>query len=570
MLPLVSPPIAAARSPVTRTSPIRQPRLARTIEWIVLLAALVYCADRALPRSWRHLSTDFPNYYITARLLHEGYATHRIYDWTWLQRQKDRMGILRSDQPVVGFVPNPPFSALPVWPLTYWPPLTAKHIWIACNLLLLIGVAVLLRSLTRLEWRRIALIVGLSYPLLRNLEYGQYYVVLLAIITAALFLYVRERRFAAGVLVGIAGGVKIFPIFFLLYFARKRDMRAALGVAAGLLATLAVSLRLFGLEAHRIYWQQVLPWALRGEALDPYALSANSISALLHKLLIFEPQWNPRPVAHAPALFAWLHPAAQMLVLAPAIFLASPMDRSAKPLQLEWSAFLVALLTISTLPSSYHFTLFILPVTVMTAVLLREKKYSALALLAILYLAVSFPLWPRPGGDGWWALAAVPRLYLLLGLCAQCYFTLSRGGNHSADLRIDRWKWAAALAMLLGVQILSTLHHQRGVYDRYGARIAISPDILSAVEPSVREQKIDFIAMRVDGYSLASVGGPSPPALEEADELSHTSARATAWVEEAHRESRIVKLGTGTTARIEVNARSNASRHCSHAGGLRC
>src|ERR1700678_1359055 len=154
-------------------------RLIPAVEWIVLIAVALYIDGRALPRAWDQLNTDFPVYYVTGRLFREGYRTARIYEWIWLQRQKNRMGIRRGDQPVVGFVPNTPFSALLVSPLTRWPPLTAKRIWIVINLALLVAVAVLLRWLTRMGWRRIALVLGLSYPLLRNLEYGQHYVIIL-------------------------------------------------------------------------------------------------------------------------------------------------------------------------------------------------------------------------------------------------------------------------------------------------------------------------------------------------------------------------------------------------------
>src|SRR5580704_15283600 len=108
--------------------------IAKACEWIIVAAALAYFAGRGLPRAWQSLNTDFPNYYITARLLREGYSTTHLYEWIWLQRQKDRMGIRASDQPVVGFLPDTPFSALLVWPLTHWLPLTAKRIWIVFNL----------------------------------------------------------------------------------------------------------------------------------------------------------------------------------------------------------------------------------------------------------------------------------------------------------------------------------------------------------------------------------------------------------------------------------------------------
>jgi hypothetical protein len=69
------------------------------------------------------LITDFPNYYLSARLAHEGYDTSRMYEWDWLQREKDHRAI---DIRVIGLAPITPFSTLVMWPLTGIAPLAAK------------------------------------------------------------------------------------------------------------------------------------------------------------------------------------------------------------------------------------------------------------------------------------------------------------------------------------------------------------------------------------------------------------------------------------------------------------
>src|SRR5580704_5278793 len=102
--------------------------------------------------AWRTLNTDFPNYYLAARLLHEGWNLDRIYDWIWLQRIKDHWGLSQS---LVGFAGLTPFSALPIVPLTVFTAITAKRIWIVANLAFLaISVEYLHRS-TALSRRRI-------------------------------------------------------------------------------------------------------------------------------------------------------------------------------------------------------------------------------------------------------------------------------------------------------------------------------------------------------------------------------------------------------------------------------
>jgi hypothetical protein len=55
-----------------------------------------------MPRA-ASLITDFPNYYLSARLAHEGYDTSRMYEWDWLQREKDHRAI---DIRVIGLAPS--------------------------------------------------------------------------------------------------------------------------------------------------------------------------------------------------------------------------------------------------------------------------------------------------------------------------------------------------------------------------------------------------------------------------------------------------------------------------------
>ena len=519
-------------------------------EWLALAAGTGYLCGRTLPRSWQSLNTDFPNYYLTARLLREGYNTDRLYEWIWIQRQKDHLGI---EQPVVGYAPNTPFTSLAVLPLTYAAPLTAKRVWIILSLLLLGIVAALLHSLTGLLWRRIALLMVLCFPLHRNLLYGQYYVLLLLVMTLALWLYVRQKRVLAGVLLGIGFGLKIFPVFFLLYFLRKRDFTAAAAVLAGSIATVVTSVAAFGVALNRTYFLQVLPWAMRGEGMDPYNLSANSISSLLHRLFIFEPEWNPHPLMHAPAMFAALHPLLQMLVLAPAILLVVPRDMRPQRVLLEWAAFLLGVLAISTLPASYHFTLLILPVAIVASVLISDMDYRSLAVLLILYLGICFPLL-QTGFNGSLAVLAVPRLYLMILLCLFAYWLLWRQEGHRFEFGRERWAWSGVLACVMAIQIAATLRHQRGVYEHYSMRLTTAPEVLLATEAIVHHGSLKFIAMLADGYhkgerSEDKIRFDASPV----DQLAMTAAGDRQWIEGSHYESRIIAVGSDPASnRVEA------------------
>ena len=142
---------------------------------LLLLGGAVFCF-RVLPHAWRTVNTDFPNYYITARLVHDGYSTDRIYEWDWFARQKDRLGI---EQKVVGFNSLTPVSALVLLPISTLDPITAKRVWVLFNLLLLGPTLWLIRSLSGIPWRWLGIATLFSFPLYKNLEYGQYYILLL-------------------------------------------------------------------------------------------------------------------------------------------------------------------------------------------------------------------------------------------------------------------------------------------------------------------------------------------------------------------------------------------------------
>ena len=192
-----------------------------------------------------------------------------------------------------------------------------------------------------------------------------------------------------------------------------------MGLILGSIAASVMSIATFGFQLSRTYLQQVLPRALQGEGMDPYALAVNSMSSLLHHLFIFEPEWNPHPLLHAPILVAVLHPVFQFLMLSAAILLVSPHDMRPRQLRLEWAAYVVSLLVISTMPASYHFTLFILPMAVATGVLIQQKRFPALAFVVVLYLGTCFPLWAKLVGTNW-SFLAVPRLWLAIAFYLCC------------------------------------------------------------------------------------------------------------------------------------------------------
>jgi Tol biopolymer transport system component len=501
-------------------------------ERLVLLLSLLYLCVHTMPRAWSSINTDFPNYYMSARLAHEGYDTARMYEWTWLQREKDHRAI---DIRIIGLLPITPFSTLAAWPLTKMPALAAKHVWILLNLGLLVPVGWMLRSMTGLTSQRIALVFALSFPLHRNLLYGQFYIVLLLLIVAACWSFLRKYDALAGSLVALAAACKIFPLLFLLFFLRRRAWRAlAWGVVTGL-ACAAISVSVFGLAVHLTYIREILPWTLRGEALPPYATASASISSVLHYLFLAEPQWNPHPWRNSPLCYALLEPTIQMLALAPAILLIREGNRNQDRILMEWSALLVASLAISTIPASYNFVLVALPVCVLTSRLIQRRNYGWLAALLVAYLGIGFPMSAPANETGLRILLYVPRLFFTLALLLGIYISLWRDRPAKRDDRMwGQSAWAALMAISAISSVLSTFRQESAVRQEFAYRLPVTSQAFIEADPHSAGADVRFIAFTPTGYHLAATDwNDALHDFQSDDELSFTSSSNHTLVERA-------------------------------------
>lgn len=510
----------------------------------MLFLLLLYVGLHTLPRAWRSLITDFPNYYLAARLAHEGYDTSRMYEWTWVEREKDHRAI---DVRVIGLAPITPFSTLVTWPLIGLAPLAAKQLWIVANLLFLLPLAWFLQSMTGLGYRRIALSFALSVPLYRNLEYGQLYIFLLLLIAAGCWAYLRGFRATAGVLIAFAAACKIFPILFFVFFLQRRGWRALTGGAIAGAAAIALSVRVFGWNVHRTYLHEILPWALHGGGLQPYQAGA-SLSGVLHFLFLSEPQWNPHPWHSSPLCYAALLSIIQMLAMAPAILFICRAGSTQERVLMEWSGLLTAALAVSTIPASYNFVLMIFPACVIAAELLRRRSYGWLAILLVVYLGIGCPIAVPHAITGLAILLYVPRLPLMFALLFGIYALLWRDTSHpSAAWDWTRYAWVVAMTASMTVTMLSTFHRETSVREEYAYRLPLLAQGFLNARPHSAASGVRYVAFTIAGYRLLTEGqgieSSDPPSLSSDDDLSYTSSAEHLWVERSHgSESEIVEV----------------------------
>ena len=508
-----------------------QSRSIERMEWTLTACLLLWFGCTTMPHAWTVLNTDFPNYYITAHLVRDHISTSRIYEWIWFQRQQD---YLQTGQTFSAMQPLTPFSALFLWPFASFAPLAAKHCWLILNAGLLCVTAGMLRSLVRLRWSRVALLIAASYPLERNMLTGQFYIVLLFLITLGLWMHLRGHRISAGAAIAIAIGLKIFPLLYVLYFLRKRDWRGLAGLVMGGLAVVATSIAAFGWQLNRLYVLQLLPREMRGDSTNPYDITSASFTVLFHRLFVFEPTLNLQPTVHAAWFVPILLPVVQLLIITPLILLVDPHTKDARQTQLEWSAVLLACLTLSPMPASYHFVLLLLPVAVLTKKFIDEGAYGKLAILIVLFLAIGFPHRPMTSV----APIYVPRLYATIGLCILTLSQLRLREQRLRSLAARNIPWIAALTCLGAVSFTVGLHSQPGE-SVYAGRVVLPNEGLSFGQPLATDHGVAFIAMQHTGYRAVEDGTQSEPA-RKADELTHAVLDSRLWIERVSASSQII------------------------------
>ena len=353
------------------------------IERVLLLCLIAGFAVKGFIPAWRHLNSDFPNYYIVAHLYHAGYPLDRVYEWTWLQRQGDHLGIENGR---VGFIPLTFPSAIAVWPWCTLPPLEAKHWWLGANLVFLVLIAGLLTRITKLGWERVLLLMFLAFmPLRSNFLLGQMHLLVLLLLTFAAWLYFRKLSFLSGLTIAMAAALKIYPALFLAYFVCKKQWRATIGLLVGLAGAAAASIYAFGTDACVLYVRQILPAALRGEDLDPYHTDWNSWTALLRRLFIAEPELNPTPVAHLPWLYALLHPLIHGVIFVAFLWAINMKKRDGDDEKIEWAAYVFLLLFLSSHLGTYHLVALMLTGVLIADYLVARKQWKTMVVAVSLY-----------------------------------------------------------------------------------------------------------------------------------------------------------------------------------------
>jgi Glycosyltransferase family 87/WD40-like Beta Propeller Repeat len=527
------------------------------VEWAALALAVAVFVWRGLRPAWSTINTDFPNYYLSARLYLQGSSLDRLYDWVWFERQKDHAGI---DWGPIGYGVLTPFSALVLVPLAWLPALAAKRVWLVLNLALLAATIGLLRAMSAMPARRIALIAFASVlPLRTNFLYGQQHVLLLFLLALAAWLDRRRNEAASGAVLAFAAVLKLYPALFAVFFAVQRRWRGAASLLLGVAVLAWVGVALLGFEPFRVYALSIVPRALAGEGVDPYVGTA-SPSSLLRRLFVAEPDLNPQPLLACRTAYAITQPLLQAVLLASGLWLVGRRSDDRAREGVEWGSFVALSLVLSTAVSSYHFCVLIMATVLTIDFLVGAGRPRAAAAIAALHVLVCLPWGGVTAGaagatGGWILVFGFLRAYAMLAY----WVVLVVAVAPFAELRA-RPARAMALAspcLLVAISgIASNARHLASELDAPGERVPDLPRSPVIGAPAVGAGGVYFSRFSLEGWRVervpAGAAVVAPPRVDLFSPAVAPAKGSALWLEVASRSSRVVRIATGA-AEVDAN-----------------
>jgi len=178
-------------------------------------------------------------------------------------------GPLRHAHPAGGFFYPAAFAAL-IAPIGWLPLPVAELAWGILQLGCVLWAATrLVREAA--PHRPLLAMVGAtltitSVPILHNLKWGQVSVLILAAAGGAFVAWTRDRKTLAAVLLGVAAGVKGYPLVFVAWFVLRSDLRFVLRACAACAFTLVVLPALVMGPHHALFFQRVSTTSVLGAA----------------------------------------------------------------------------------------------------------------------------------------------------------------------------------------------------------------------------------------------------------------------------------------------------------------
>jgi hypothetical protein len=348
------------------------------LQWVLFAALLAFHVKYGVIAGSNKMETDFPNYYLSAKMLAQHKNIDSLYTTNGLQLQLDSAGIAAKGS----FNTFPPSTILVMLPLANMDIGTAKNIWMLVQILCLLGIVIVCSQFIQKPFLFTANIVMLAgFSLTNDFYLGQIYIpITLLLLVSILYL----PNFKAGVMQGVVAAIKILPLVFLPVYFIQKNWKWLLGFAIGLMAITIVTICFTGFGFYKLYFaQSLLPW-VQGRVVgqQAFAVQYQSFEVVFNKLFTFHAVYNPQPIIYSKAGYIICKSLLYITLAYIYINLFVKYYKQNNCLQVMLIYSILAVLLIEPGSATYHY-LFLLPVFFMSYKMFGKAQQYKLVILFI-------------------------------------------------------------------------------------------------------------------------------------------------------------------------------------------
>ena len=281
------------------------------------------------------------------------------------------LGLSSNPIPSIEYNAHPPTSVLLALPLAQCRYPDAVLVW---NVISLVALAVSLWLVARelaLPWTMLPptlALLSLCHPVYGNLYQGQLTLILVLLVTGIWALERSGQLSLAGVLLGLAAAIKLFPLYLAVYFLAGGRFRVLITAAISLLVLTVATALVLGVDTYHDYLQIVLPGQAKFRSFS-YNLS---IAGLWYKL--FDPVTETGPVVplwSCPIFARWGTILSDLATTAIVMMLAFTAQTRAQR-EIAFATAVICMLLVSPVTWDFSLPLLLVPI----AIMVRSAKMS--------------------------------------------------------------------------------------------------------------------------------------------------------------------------------------------------
>ncbi|HKR04853.1 MAG TPA: glycosyltransferase family 87 protein, partial [Bacteroidia bacterium] len=338
---------------------------------------------------WEKLTSDFPNYYVSAKVLSEHKDLSVLYDNILFKEKIKEYGINAGGQ----FALYPPPNALILLPFASFSPLTAKRIWLAINIFLVFLTGFLIKKLT--GWNFVQAINTLlitGFALANDLFLGQVYLFCTVLLLSGYLFLMRNKTFFLSLSWGMAMALKYLPVIFLPVLLLKKKWKMLAGIIAVFFFIHLFCIPFFGPVEYVRFFKNIFASHIQGNLLEgnPYSIQYQSWESFLNNLFVYDVQFNQHPVFNFQAgypVFKFIIYAGVILILTRFYFIAR---KNKSFFEIIISLSVISLLILEPGSATYHNLFLLLPFIIILKILTDTNQAEHKFYFSALFFLIGF------------------------------------------------------------------------------------------------------------------------------------------------------------------------------------